>query len=104
MAHFIYQFGPAGRPELATDLDAWTDDDNDAGRRHWEYLSEAAAEGKVILAGRSPDGVGPAIVVFEAEDEESAERFMEGDPFIAEGLFRGTLHTFRAALIRGDGG
>ncbi len=54
----------------------------------------------MILAGRSPDGVGPAIVVFEAANEEAAGRFMEEDPFVSEGLFKATLHPFKVALIR----
>lgn len=54
----------------------------------------------MILAGRSLDGVGPAVVIFEAASEEEARRFMESDPFVAGGLMRATLHPFRAALVR----
>jgi uncharacterized protein YciI len=60
----------------------------------------ATEDGIVIVAGRSPEGVGPAIVVFEAEHEEAARRLMEQDPFVFEGLFTATLHPFNAALIR----
>ena len=54
----------------------------------------------MLLAGRSLDGVGPAIVILEDETEEAAQKFMENDPFVASGLMRASLHPFRAALVR----
>lgn len=73
---FIYQFDPI-RPELVTDADAWTDEDNCIAEAHSAYLQKATQEGIVLLAGRSQDGVGPAIVIFKAESEEAARKFME---------------------------
>lgn len=96
---FIYQFDPV-RPELVTDPDAWTEEDTKIGQAHFVYLQKATQEGVVLLAGRSQDGIGPAIVIFEAESEAAARAFMENDPFIAGGLMRGSLHPFRAALVR----
>jgi uncharacterized protein YciI len=96
---FIYQFDPV-RPELVTDPDAWTEEDVRIGQAHFAYLKQATEEGTVILAGRSTDGVGPAIVVIEAESEEAAQEFMENDPFVAGGLMRARVHPFRAALVR----
>lgn len=96
---FIYQFDPI-RPELVTDPDAWTEEDTKIGKAHFDYLQKATQEGVVLLAGRSQDGIGPAIVIFEAESEAAARAFMENDPFIAGGLMRGSLHPFRAALVR----
>ena len=101
MAQYIYQFLPGDRAGLATDRDAWTEDDDRVAEEHYQRLLKATEEGIVILAGRSLDGVGPAIVVFEAETDEDAHRFMEEDPFIFNGLFRAALHPFRAALVRG---
>ena len=54
----------------------------------------------MLLAGRSLDGKGPAIVILEAASEEEARRLMERDPFVASGLMRATLHPFRPALVR----
>jgi hypothetical protein len=54
----------------------------------------------VILAGRSTDGVGPAIVILDIADEGEARRFMNNDPFVAGGLMRADLHPFRASLVR----
>lgn len=76
---FIYKFDPI-RPELVTDADAWTDEEHRIAEANYAYLQKATQEGFVLLAGRSQDGVGPAIVIFEAESEEAARKFMENDP------------------------
>ena len=96
---FIYHFDPI-RPELVTDPDAWTDEDNRIADAHFAYLQKATQDGIVLLAGRSQDGVGPAIVIFEAESEAAAREFMENDPFVSGGLMRASLHPFRAACVR----
>jgi len=97
---FIYVFDPV-RPELITDPNAWTEEDERAAEAHFAYLKRATEEGRVLLAGRSLDGVGPAIVILEAAGKGEALRFMENDPFVRGGLMRATLHPFRAALVRG---
>ena len=56
------------------------------GEAHVERLKRATKDGIVILAGRSLDGIGPAVVIFEVESEEEARCFMEGDPFMKEEL------------------
>ena len=96
---FIYVFDPV-RPELVTDPDAWTEEDTRIAHDHFAYLRRATDEGVVILAGRSTDRDGPAVVVFEASTESEARQFMENDPFVAGGLMRASLHPFRAALVR----
>ncbi len=96
---FVYQFLPGDRSELATDPSAWTEADERVAEAHYQRLREATENGRVILAGRSSDGVGPAIVVFRADSEDEAARFMEEDPFVASGLFRARLHPFRASLV-----
>jgi len=96
---FVYVFDPI-RPELVTDPHAWTDEDIRIGEAHFAHLQKATGAGTVILAGRSLDGKGPAVVIFEAASEEQARQFMESDPFVAEGLMRADLHPFRAALVR----
>ncbi len=87
---------------MATDPGAWTERDEEAGAAHYERLKAATEEGKVLLAGLSLDGEGPAVVIFEAESGDEARRFMEEDPFVADGLFRASLHPFRPSLVRGQ--
>lgn len=96
---YLYVFDPV-RPELVTDPDAWTAEDIQIAENHFAHLKRATEERIVILAGRSTDGLGPAVVIFEADTEADARRFMESDPFVAGGLMRATLHPFHAALVR----
>ncbi len=98
MGQFLYHFQPGDRPELAAGPEAWTEADLEVANRHARYIDEAAVAGVVLMAGRSQDWVGPAVVVLEAEDEPAARAFMESDPFVAEGLFRAGLHPFRIAF------
>jgi uncharacterized protein YciI len=100
LSHCLYQFLPKDRPDLMTDPNAWTEADSIIAETHFTYLKQATEEGIVILAGRSLDGVGPAVVIFESQSEEDAQRFMENDPFVRQGLFNASLHPFRAALVR----
>ncbi|MDH3730991.1 MAG: YciI family protein [Acidimicrobiia bacterium] len=97
---FIYHFLPGDRPALATDPEAWTPEDERVSTEHFERLRQAAADGTVVLAGRSQDGIGPAVVIFEAASQEEAQAFMEADPFLSSGLFRASLHPFRVAVAR----
>ena len=99
-AQYLYHFGPGQRADLATNPDAWTAEDEQIGADHFARLKQATTDGILILAGRSQDGIGPAIVIFEAETDDEARRFMEDDPFVSEGLFTATLHPFVAALMR----
>ena len=95
---FLYTFTPGPRPDLATNPEAWTTADEAVAAEHFAYLEAAVTEGTVLLAGRSQDGIGPAIVIIEAADESEARTFMENDPFISSGLFGADLHPFRIAL------
>ncbi len=103
-SQYLYRFLPGDRPELATDPNAWTPEDRRIGAAHYERLRTATLEGVVILAGRSLDGAGPAVVIFEADSDDDARRFMEEDPFVRHNLFRAELHPFAAALVRASEG
>ena len=96
---FLYQIKPS-RSELITDPDSWTEEELKLGEAHFDYLQRATKEGIVILAGRSFDGKGPAVVIFEAHSEEEAQHFLESDPFVSSGLMIASLHPFRVALLR----
>ncbi len=68
--------------------------------RHVIYLQEAQEAGLLLLAGRtqSEDPAGYGIVIFLAEEESSAERFMQRDPAVAEGVMRAVLHPYALAF------
>jgi uncharacterized protein YciI len=96
---FIYTLKPV-RPEMVTDGYVWTERENAIAAEHFAYLQRATEAGIVLLAGRAQDGIGPALVILEADSEAEAQQFMEGDPFVAHGLMRARLHPYRAALVR----
>lgn len=85
---------------MSIDPDSWTPEDEAVAESHYAYLEAGADQQIVVLAGRSQDGVGPAIVVIETETEDDARSFMASDPFVSSGLFRAGLHPFRVALGR----
>jgi UDP:flavonoid glycosyltransferase YjiC (YdhE family) len=66
-----------------------------------EALKQSGKRGILGTPGEQHDGVGPAIVIFEADSEEEARNFVENDPFVVGGMMRASLHPFRAALVRG---
>ena len=97
---YIYQFEPVRdgfNPESMTPQEVAV------AERHYAYLKVATERGQVLLAGRSLDGEGPALVIIEVESADSARGFMDNDPFVAEGVMRASLHPFRAALVRSGG-
>lgn len=88
-------------PRLHDDS-AWTEADNAAIGRHFRHLQQAAAEGTVILGGRTqePGAETMGLVIFEAEDDAAARAFMNADPAIVEGLMTATLHPYQVAMQR----
>jgi uncharacterized protein YciI len=70
--------------------------------RHFDYLQKLAAEGSLILAGRTlttgPETFG--IAIFEADDDAQAQAIMSADPAIAEGLMTAELFPYRVAVAR----
>jgi len=97
---FLYVFTLGERPDLARAPGAWTEADGLIADQHFAHLEKGAADGIVLLAGRSQDWLGPAIVILEADSGEQARSFMEEDPFVSSGLFGADLHPFRIAMER----
>jgi uncharacterized protein YciI len=81
---------------------AWTDAANAAVTSHFQRLSRDAAAGQVILSGRTSEPLDQTfgLVVFEAEDEAAARRYMESDPAVVAGVMTATLHPYSVALLR----
>jgi uncharacterized protein YciI len=86
-------------PRRETFLQDATAEEMAVVERHFEYLQNLLAKGRLILAGRCEEGP-PGIVVFEAESEEAAREVLDNDPAIEAGIFRGEVHPFRLALLR----
>ena len=83
-------------------VDAWTEADNAIVDAHFAYLKQLMAEGRLILAGKTAgnDERTFGLVIFEAEDEEEAQRIMVNDPTIVHGIMRAELSAYHVALLR----
>ena len=88
-------------PRLHDDA-AWTEADTAAVSRHFEHLKRETAAGKVILAGRTrePGDKTFGLVIFEAENDAAAQRFMDSDPAVVAGIMTASLHPYAVALQR----
>ena len=53
---------------------------------HRQYLRDLLAKGNMFATGPFEDGYG-ALIVYEAETLEQAEKFLKGDPFHVGGVF-----------------
>ncbi len=97
--HYLYVLRLIARLH---DPAAWTSAEHASVARHFEWLSQATKQGRVVLAGRTDEPLQQAfgLVVFEAEDESAAHAFMSADPAIMEGVMTATLHPYALALLR----
>ena len=94
MPTFIYML----RPKSRSLIDETTPQEEARLGEHFEYLQNALAEGKLILAGPCVDGEF-GIVVFRAATDDEALEFMQSDPAVRHGLMTGELHPFRVSLL-----
>lgn len=96
MPRYLYRIKPT-RLEMLTDH---TDHEADVVSRHFAYLQENAANGVVLLAGRTlntdPDTFG--IIIFEAADDDAAKAFMDNDPAVIEGVMSASVFPYRVAI------
>jgi len=81
----------------------WTDSDNAIIGRHSEHLQSLLTEGKLILAGKTAglDEKTFGIVIFEAKDLLSAQKQMNLDPAVQDGIMFAELSPYTVALMRG---
>jgi len=64
---------------------------------HFEYLQKSAESGQLILAGPCLDDTF-GVVIFQAEDDAAASRFMFNDPSVAKNVMMAELHPLRISL------
>jgi uncharacterized protein YciI len=97
MAEWIY-FIHVPRENFAETM---TDEEKEVWAIHFERFQRMLDEGTIILVGPTLGPINTGIAVFEAPDEEAAQRIMGEDPVIAGGFARGELRPFSVALLRG---
>jgi uncharacterized protein YciI len=81
-----------------------TNDGRAVWQRHFEWLEGLLKEGRLVLAGPTGGAINTRIAVFEAADEESAQRTVSQDPVTQAGFARGELRPFQLGLLRGRDG
>ncbi len=94
---FLYTIRPA-RMEMLTE--GSTERETEIVTQHFNYLSELAAKGVVLFAGRTvtDDERTFGIVVFHARSEGEAFKIMQSDPAVAQGVMIPELYPFRLAV------
>ncbi len=88
-------------PAMQTEA-AWGDKQKMVVGQHFMRLQKAAADGQVILGGRTTEALDKTfgLVVFEAANDDAAKAFMDADPAVKEGLMTATLHPYAVAMQR----
>jgi uncharacterized protein YciI len=97
MAEWIYFLHPPRENFAAT----MTDEESAAWAVHFDRLKRLQDEGVLILAGPTLGPINTGVTVFEAPDEQAAQRIVDEDPAVAGGFARGELRPFRVSLLRG---
>src|SRR5512139_447348 len=74
-----------------------TQEEEAAMQAHFNYLKEATARGVVLLAGPCLDETF-GVIVFRAEDEQSAQAFMFNDPSVRCNVMMAELHPLKITM------
>jgi uncharacterized protein len=98
VAEYVYKIQPT-RPEMLTH--GPTADEATLVAQHFAYLQGLAAQGVVVLAGRTlnTDERAFGIVIFRAASEEAARDVMNNDPAVKNGVMRAELYPYRIAVM-----
>ncbi len=96
---FIYVLKP--KPYYQVEAN-WTEKEEATIDRHFKYLQNLLAKGQLILAGKTGglDEHTFGIVIFEAASTGEAEKIMQNDPGVAEGIMTAVLFPYRVAIMR----
>lgn len=81
---------------------AWTEQHVAVIAKHFERLSQVAAQGRLLMAGRTTEPLPQTfgVVIFEADSLAAATQFMHDDPAVVAGLMSATVHPYAVALQR----
>lgn len=97
MRTYIYQIKPV-RPDFPA---AMTESESAVLGRHFEYLQDLLAKGRLVMAGPCEDAAF-GIAVYYAEDDSAAAAVLANDPVIIEGVMTGEWHPYRISLFTKD--
>ncbi len=97
MQEFLYRLQLVRGDMLSTGP---TDSEQAVVAEHSTYLQNLAAQGVIILVGRTltTDENTMGLTVFRAESEDAAREIMNGDPAVRKGVMTATLYPFKVVL------
>lgn len=100
LSEFLYQIQPT-RPAMLRE--GPTQQEAEIVTQHFDYLKALLDEGTLILAGRTQntDESSFGIVIFRAASHAEAQKIMENDPAVEQGVMRAELFHYQVALIEG---
>jgi uncharacterized protein YciI len=78
-------------------FDAPTPDEETIMEEHFVYLKQAANAGTVLLAGPCTDNTF-GLVIFHAENDDTANAFMFNDPSVKKNVMVAELHPLRISI------
>ncbi|MEH7302986.1 YciI family protein [Neobacillus drentensis] len=96
MEEFVYVI----RPKREHFIETMTDEENAIMGKHFDYLKDLLAQEKLILAGPCLDGA-MGICILRSESWDAAQKIMENDPAVVEGVMNCELHKYRVSLMEG---
>ena len=68
---------------------------------HAGWLRDLLSDGVLIVAGPCLGQVNTGMAIFEAPDEDTAQRIVADEPVTSGGYMRGDLRPYRLGLLRG---
>jgi uncharacterized protein YciI len=98
VTEYLYRIQPT-RLEMLTQ--GPTPDEAALVAQHLAYLQGLAAQGVVVLAGRTlnADERTFGVVIFRATSEAAARDVMTNDPAVKNGIMRAELYPYRIAVM-----
>jgi uncharacterized protein YciI len=96
----LYIYDLILKPEYH-DESAWDDRVRDTINQHSEFLKRGIHHGRVMFAGltETPPKDNHGLVLFEADNQDDAEEFMQSDPAIANGVMMGRAFPFKLLKV-----
>ena len=78
-----------------------TEREDELTMEHFNYLKHLAAEGTLVIAGRTQttDYSSFGLIIFRAADEAAARGIVANDPAVKAGMFRAELYPYRIAVV-----
>ncbi len=95
--HFIYII----KPHKENFAQTMTDEEAGIMSKHFLYLKDLLAKGKLVLAGPELSGKF-GIAIFEADNLEHAKELTSNDPAVKSGIVSAEIYPYRISLLKNN--